>query len=121
MRLLVLAGMITSADAFVARSSSRIPLSQLKPRRYRLHTRQTTQTIIETSPVLFTSPPKLTIRAGMGGGAGVQQTYEGARIGPPPDLPSLLLHNRIVYIGMPLVGWPVCPEYRLTRRPLSEH
>ena len=25
------------------------------------------------------------------------------RIGPPPDLPSLLLHNRIVYIGMPLV------------------
>lgn len=31
-------------------------------------------------------------------------TYEqGVRIGPPPDLPSLLLHNRIVYIGMPLV------------------
>eukprot|EP00186_Timspurckia_oligopyrenoides_P001109 CAMPEP_0182444910 /NCGR_PEP_ID=MMETSP1172-20130603/3209_1 /TAXON_ID=708627 /ORGANISM="Timspurckia oligopyrenoides, Strain CCMP3278" /LENGTH=256 /DNA_ID=CAMNT_0024640571 /DNA_START=1 /DNA_END=771 /DNA_ORIENTATION=+ len=30
-------------------------------------------------------------------------SYEGARIGPPPDLPSLLLHNRIVYIGMPLV------------------
>jgi len=29
--------------------------------------------------------------------------YEGVRIGPPPDLPSLLLHNRIVYIGMPLV------------------
>ena len=25
------------------------------------------------------------------------------QIGPPPDLPSLLLHNRIVYIGMPLV------------------
>merc|ERR1712147_284797 len=31
------------------------------------------------------------------------QSYDGARIGPPPDLPSLLLHNRIVYIGMPLV------------------
>jgi ATP-dependent Clp protease protease subunit len=29
--------------------------------------------------------------------------YAGVRIGPPPDLPSLLLHNRIVYIGMPLV------------------
>lgn len=29
--------------------------------------------------------------------------YEGARIGPPPDLPSLLLHNRIIYLGMPLV------------------
>jgi ATP-dependent Clp protease protease subunit len=28
------------------------------------------------------------------------QTYE---IGPPPDLPSLLLANRIIYIGMPLV------------------
>jgi ATP-dependent Clp protease protease subunit len=27
----------------------------------------------------------------------------GVAIGPPPDLPSLLLHNRIVYIGMPLV------------------
>lgn len=25
-------------------------------------------------------------------------------VGPPPDLPSLLLHNRIVYIGMPLVS-----------------
>ena len=32
-----------------------------------------------------------------------QQSYDGVRIGPPPDLPSLLLHNRIVYIGMPLV------------------
>lgn len=32
-----------------------------------------------------------------------QEYYEGAPIGPPPDLPSLLLHNRIVYIGMPLV------------------
>jgi ATP-dependent Clp protease protease subunit len=31
------------------------------------------------------------------------QNYDGVRIGPPPDLPSLLLHNRIVYVGMPLV------------------
>mmetsp|Transcript_8497 Transcript_8497/g.17605 ORF Transcript_8497/g.17605 Transcript_8497/m.17605 type:complete len:266 (+) Transcript_8497:171-968(+) len=37
-----------------------------------------------------------------GGQAGVE-TFDGVRIGPPPDLPSLLLHNRIVYIGMPLV------------------
>jgi len=37
------------------------------------------------------------------GGGGPPQTYQGARIGPPPDLPSLLLHNRIIYIGMPLV------------------
>eukprot|EP00545_Synedropsis_sp_CCMP1620_P003377 CAMPEP_0119013648 /NCGR_PEP_ID=MMETSP1176-20130426/8681_1 /TAXON_ID=265551 /ORGANISM="Synedropsis recta cf, Strain CCMP1620" /LENGTH=269 /DNA_ID=CAMNT_0006966753 /DNA_START=107 /DNA_END=916 /DNA_ORIENTATION=+ len=34
---------------------------------------------------------------------GGEEYYEGVRIGPPPDLPSLLLHNRIVYIGMPLV------------------
>lgn len=37
------------------------------------------------------------------GGAQAEEYYEGVRIGPPPDLPSLLLHNRIVYIGMPLV------------------
>lgn len=36
-------------------------------------------------------------------GIGGEEYYEGVRIGPPPDLPSLLLHNRIVYIGMPLV------------------
>jgi len=36
-------------------------------------------------------------------GGATPSTYDGARIGPPPDLPSLLLHNRIVYIGMPLV------------------
>lgn len=38
-----------------------------------------------------------------GGAAGGERRYDGARIGPPPDLPSLLLHNRIVYLGMPLV------------------
>jgi ATP-dependent Clp protease protease subunit len=32
----------------------------------------------------------------------MQQTVDGVRVGPPPDLPSLLLNNRIVYIGMPL-------------------
>ena len=36
-------------------------------------------------------------------GGAAAQSYDGVRIGPPPDLPSLLLHNRIVYIGMPLV------------------
>ena len=35
--------------------------------------------------------------------AGAVQQVDGVRIGPPPDLPSLLLNNRIVYIGMPLV------------------
>jgi ATP-dependent Clp protease protease subunit len=44
-------------------------------------------------------------RAMVAGGASAyeQEMYDGVRIGPPPDLPSLLLHNRIVYIGMPLV------------------
>ena len=43
----------------------------------------------------------LTVAPSVGGAA--PTTYDGVRIGPPPDLPSLLLHNRIVYIGMPLV------------------
>eukprot|EP01031_Cornospumella_fuschlensis_P045010 gene45010-55062_t len=44
-----------------------------------------------------------------GGGAAPQVSPDvtgGPRdddIGPPPDLPSLLLSNRIIYIGMPLV------------------
>lgn len=41
-----------------------------------------------------------------GAGGAVDDTnpdLDGARVGPPPDLPSLLLHNRIVYLGMPLV------------------
>jgi len=36
----------------------------------------------------------------MQAGAG---NVDGVRVGPPPDLPSLLLHNRIVYVGSPLV------------------
>jgi len=44
---------------------------------------------------------------GSGGGAiPPAQSDSGLRsweIGPPPDLPSLLLNNRIIYIGMPLV------------------
>lgn len=43
----------------------------------------------------------------IGGAGGVaddrNSDLDGARVGPPPDLPSLLLHNRIVYLGMPLV------------------
>lgn len=29
---------------------------------------------------------------------------DGVRIGPPPDMPSLLLNNRIVYLGLPING-----------------
>lgn len=48
-------------------------------------------------------------RSGGSGGAGaaIPQTQadniQSWEIGPPPDLPSLLLSNRIIYIGMPLV------------------
>lgn len=36
-------------------------------------------------------------------GASNEVYVEGVRMGPPPDLASLLLHNRIVYLGMPIV------------------
>eukprot|EP00401_Gymnodinium_catenatum_P078430 CAMPEP_0117488168 /NCGR_PEP_ID=MMETSP0784-20121206/16372_1 /TAXON_ID=39447 /ORGANISM="" /LENGTH=322 /DNA_ID=CAMNT_0005282839 /DNA_START=80 /DNA_END=1048 /DNA_ORIENTATION=- len=36
--------------------------------------------------------------------ANAPQTYEGAPIGPPPDLPSLLLKNRIVFLGTPITN-----------------
>jgi len=36
-----------------------------------------------------------------GGGGGM---VDGARIGPPPDMPSLLLNNRIVYLGLPITN-----------------
>ncbi|CAM9239014.1 unnamed protein product [Heterosigma akashiwo] len=43
---------------------------------------------------------------GLGGAAAEpDRNYMAAQgIGPPPDLPSLLLHNRIIYLGMPLVA-----------------
>jgi len=38
------------------------------------------------------------------GAAGESWKYfEGARISPPPDLPSLILAERIIYLGSPLV------------------
>jgi ATP-dependent Clp protease protease subunit len=43
-------------------------------------------------------------RVQLGAYASERQTYEGAPIGPPPDLPSLLLKNRIVYLGTPITN-----------------
>jgi ATP-dependent Clp protease protease subunit len=43
------------------------------------------------------------VAAQMASGAAGLQQVDGVRIGPPPDLPSLLLNNRIVYVGLPLV------------------
>ncbi|KAL1524045.1 hypothetical protein AB1Y20_018959 [Prymnesium parvum] len=39
------------------------------------------------------------LQAGAASGGG---SYDGSRLGPPPDMPSLLLNNRIVYLGMPI-------------------
>jgi ATP-dependent Clp protease protease subunit len=60
---------------------------------------------IKTSTNEWRAPMKAPTQMVAGGAerAYGEEYYEGVRIGPPPDLPSLLLHNRIVYIGMPLV------------------
>lgn len=43
-------------------------------------------------------------RATMGLAGAASESFDGARIGPPPDIPSLLLNNRIVYVGMPITA-----------------
>jgi len=61
--------------------------------------------LVATSALLVPTRPQLLRASGTqmaSGAAGVQQV-DGVRVGPPPDLPSLLLNNRIVYVGMPLV------------------
>lgn len=54
-------------------------------------------------------PAGLSDRPGRAGRPLVQQSAssgggmkDGVKIGPPPDMPSLLLNNRIVYLGMPI-------------------
>jgi len=49
---------------------------------------------------LLRSPPAVALESGAPGGGGGM--VDGARIGPPPDMPSLMLNNRIVYLGMPI-------------------
>merc|ERR1719231_2139449 len=43
--------------------------------------------------------PITALESGASTGGGM---VDGTRIGPPPDMPSLLLNNRIVYLGMPI-------------------
>lgn len=51
-------------------------------------------------PLGRTAPPRVSgVRMQMAAGGNI----DGVRVGPPPDLPSLLLNNRIVYVGAPLV------------------
>jgi ATP-dependent Clp protease protease subunit len=63
---------------------------------------------LSTPPTMGMGPMAPTMRAGaaptMVAGGQAAETYDGVRIGPPPDLASLLLHNRIVYLGMPMVS-----------------
>lgn len=54
------------------------------------------------NPTVTAPMRRVTPRAMQSAGNGGTM-YDGARAGPPPDLPSLLLHNRIVYLGMSLV------------------
>lgn len=35
-------------------------------------------------------------------GAAAERGFDGGRMSPPPDMPSLMLNNRIVYLGMPI-------------------
>ena len=58
----------------------------------------TLATLATLSDALVLRAPRIHMRAS---GA---TTVDGVRIGPPPDLPSLLLNNRIVYLGLPLVA-----------------
>lgn len=56
-----------------------------------------------SAPRAAASSSSSTVRMMNQAGSGTGN-YEGVRLGPPPDLPSLLLHNRIIYLGMPLVA-----------------
>lgn len=40
--------------------------------------------------------------AAMGLAGAATESYDIGRMGPPPDMPSLMLNNRIVYLGMPI-------------------
>lgn len=67
-----------------------------------------TQALYIPSNALIRGVSSLNARRSTGTGGGALPQAQGDNmqsweIGPPPDLPSLLLHNRIIYIGMPLV------------------
>jgi ATP-dependent Clp protease protease subunit len=38
----------------------------------------------------------------MGQAGAATESYDAGRMGPPPDMPSLMLNNRIIYLGMPI-------------------
>jgi ATP-dependent Clp protease protease subunit len=79
-------------------------------------------------------PPSLGARSGRVAGpvarvagAGSGGMIDGMRIGPPPDMPSMLLHNRIVYLGSPInsqvseliVGQLLFLQYDSTEKPIT--
>jgi len=62
-------------------------------------------TLFAASACAFVTPPVRSpaARALASRSAVRMNVVDGVRVGPPPDLPSLLLHNRIVYCGLQLV------------------
>eukprot|EP01035_Chromulina_nebulosa_P021105 gene21105-27347_t len=71
-----------------------------------LHSFSLTKSILKSKSVFELSARRR--NSGGSGGGAVPESAGGDNvqsweIGPPPDLPSLLLSNRIIYIGMPLV------------------
>ncbi|XP_065853474.1 ATP-dependent Clp protease proteolytic subunit-related protein 3, chloroplastic [Euphorbia lathyris] len=96
-----------------ARNSAKIPMPPLNPKdpflsRLASVAANSPETLLER-PVSSESPPYLDIFDSpqlMATPAQVERSVsynEHRPKKPPPDLPSLLLHGRIVYIGMPLV------------------
>ncbi|KAL3927267.1 MAG: hypothetical protein SGPRY_002905 [Prymnesium sp.] len=68
--------------------------------------------------------PITSLQAGAASGGGMM---DGARLGPPPDMPSLLLNNRIVYLGMPInaavteliIGELLYLQYESSTKPIT--
>jgi hypothetical protein len=68
-------------------------------------------------PAVFAGPAP-----GGAGAAGAASYSEHKPKTPPPDLPSLLLDSRIVYLGMPVRAWKATPVFfalRAARRLLA--
>lgn len=80
-----------------------VPASMTSQQQQQLISLGQSRSSIRGSSRLFAWRPPMNMVAGGAERAYGDEYYDGVRIGPPPDLPSLLLHNRIVYIGMPLV------------------
>ncbi|EOD13717.1 putative endopeptidase Clp [Emiliania huxleyi CCMP1516] len=84
------------------------------------------------SPIAVPPPAAAVTRGGLligasAAGASSGQMVDGARIGPPPDMPSMLLNQRIVYLGLPLsaqvteliIGQLLYLQYDSSEKPIT--